>query len=100
MSRQWISTLYLSEAEYAVFVQLPAYELKKKRYLYGLNPEVPIGIDEIESAHDTLWIAEVEFMKGQGENFTFPFSYSKEISGEIAYSGFELAKQLSTNSDK
>ena len=97
LGRQWISTIYLSEAEYTLFTQLPAYELRKKRYAYHPSQGPPIGFDEIIIERNTLWIAEVEFPEGEEKNYAFPFSYVREISNEEVYSGFELARQNSAS---
>ncbi|MEM9720878.1 MAG: hypothetical protein AAGA10_16565 [Bacteroidota bacterium] len=100
MGRQWISTLYLSEQEYLLFATLPGFELKKKRYRYESANDVQIGIDEIQIHQAHLWIAEIEFSDGQKTLDKLPFTWSREITQEPSFSGFELAKQYAERLSK
>lgn len=90
---QWVSTIYLSLAEYETFLNLPGKTIKKRRYYY--QPEVGeiIGIDEILLGKDqkTIWIAEVEFKEMLEPTYSLPIVYDKEITNDKDYLGSVLA---------
>lgn len=92
----WISTIYLSQPEFAIFQKLPGVAYQKRRYYLDDESGNTIGVDEINLSQGTIWIAEVEFDNAEEMNgYQFPLEYDREISGEAAFSGYELAKGMS-----
>ena len=94
LSMQWVSTIYLSQGEYDIFLQLAGKRIKKRRYYYQAEGGEMIGIDEIQLGADqkTIWIAEVEFEEIQPSTYTLPLAYDKEITNDQDYIGSILAK--------
>jgi len=94
LSIQWVSTIYLSQGEYEIFLKLPGKIIEKRRYYY--QPEVGeiIGIDEIQLGKDqrTIWIAEVEFNERQEPTYSLPLAYDREVTNDKDYIGSVLAK--------
>lgn len=93
----WISTIYLSQAEFAIFWALPGAAYQKRRYYVDDQSGITIGVDEIKMRQGMIWMAEVEFDNGEDMNrYQFPMDCEKEVTGDASYSGYEMAKQLST----
>ena len=93
--KQWVTTIYLSQSEYDVFMTLPGDLIKKKRFYAELPAGEMIGIDEIKMGKRVIWIAEVEFEdEEQMTTFTFPYEYEKEVTELKEYAGNELAKKI------
>ena len=91
---QWVSTIYLSKAEYETFVILPGDIIEKKRFYYQVDSGEIIGIDEVLINGEYTWIAEVEFESLERMNqYRFPLEYLKEVTNDILYAGNELAKR-------
>jgi len=95
-TQRWISTIYLNENEYELFAQLPAFFLKKNRHYYDKGDTETIGIDHIVLGEKEIWLAEVEFSSETDlRAYTFPFPFIREISEEVEFSGFEMARVFS-----
>ncbi|MDW3652655.1 MAG: hypothetical protein R8P61_36595 [Bacteroidia bacterium] len=96
-SQQWVSTIYLSQREYDLFAQLPAFFLKKRRYYLKDIDSQHIGIDHIVLAEKELWLAEVEFSSEEKlRAYKLPLAFLREVSEETGYNGFELARIFSS----
>lgn len=89
---QWISTIYLSKAEYDLFSSLPGATIEKKRYALTPDLTLPIGIDELEMNGQLIWIAEVEFETIESmQSYSLPFDFDLEITNEGLFTGNVLA---------
>jgi CYTH domain-containing protein len=90
-----INTLYLSKIEFDKLNVLTGVEIEKERFIIERNQSV-IGIDKVILADGVLIIAEVEFdSEAEMNRFSMPLDTIREVTGEIGYSGFELAKEYS-----
>lgn len=90
-----INTLYLSKLEFDKLYMLEGIEISKKRHIIEVD-DVRIGIDLIKLTDKNLYIAEVEFESELKMNsFTMPLSHIREITGELNYNGYEIAKEYS-----
>lgn len=92
---QWVSTIYISQEEYEILMQLPGKLIRKKRYYYAPPSGEVLGIDEIEltKGKQKIWIAEVEFQSLKELPYSLPLLHDREITGEERYLGNELANQ-------
>ena len=82
-----ITTMYLSAAEYAAFVDLPADTLAKVR---GSFP--PLGVDTFEGALRGLVLAEAEFKNADDEaTFALPAGVVAEVTADRRFTGGALA---------
>ncbi len=91
---QWVSTIYISQEEYDIFLKLPGEIIEKRRYYYQAETPEIIGIDEIclNQGQSTIWIAEVELEERQESAYTLPLAYDREITNDKDYIGSVLAK--------
>ena len=88
----WNSTIYISKAEYELFLPTPGIFLQKRRTFVAGDEGEKISIDRIEIAGDTFWIAEVEFDSEEAMNaYAFGLPYSQEITNVPGFSGAEFA---------
>jgi CYTH domain-containing protein len=84
----FITTIYLTEAEFRVFAQLPANRLCKTRYSIP-----PFGIDKFEGALEGLLTAEVEFDSADAADaLALPSWGLKEISTDNRFTGGILVR--------
>lgn len=85
-----LTTMYLGEAEYRIFVQLPAAVIRKTRYSFP-----PLGVDAFEGDLKGLFIAEMEFDTEEAmQAFTPPTWLGHEISDDPRFNGGRLARLL------
>ena len=86
-----ITTMYLSEGEYATLRRLPGMLLTKTRYSFP-----PMGLDVFEGALEGLMIAEIEFETDEAAAAFEPvWLCGKEVSHEAVYRGENLARLAS-----
>ena len=87
--RERSTTLYLSEAEHAVFARLPAAELRKSRLSIG-----PYGVDVFHGDLDGLYLAEAEFGAAQdAAAFSCrPRFCRAEVTTDRRFTGGELVR--------
>lgn len=84
----WITNIYLDEAEYSVFAQLPAATLTKTRYSVP-----PFGIDVFAGALEGLVLAEVEFDTPLAAGESLAPSYAlREVSTDERFTGGYLVR--------
>jgi CYTH domain-containing protein len=82
-----IVTMYLTEAEYGVFEQLPAHPLTKTRHSIP-----PFGIDVFNGELEGLILAEAEFdSAAASEALIIPSYISREVSDDERFTGGSLA---------
>ena len=92
--QHWVSTIYLSEAEYQLFLQLPGHELEKKRNYYQFDTGPIIGVDELHLDGKKIYLAEVEFEDAEVmAAYKIPIVGATEVTQDCRYTGYELAKQ-------
>ena len=83
-----IVTMYLTEAEHAVLVQLAAHELSKTRHSVP-----PFGIDVFEGALNGLILAEAEFdSSAAADALMLPAFISREVSNDDRFTGGHLVR--------
>lgn len=88
--RRLITTLYLSEAEYALFEGLPGRVLRKTRHYYAAG-EVTLSVDRFEGALAGLFLAEAEFADDAAmAAFPDPPFAGREVTADRRYTGGEL----------
>lgn len=81
-----IVTMYLSEAEFHVFEQLPAHTLSKSRHSVP-----PFGIDVFDGALKGLILAEAEFDSSPAADaLVIPSFISSEVSDDERFTGGHL----------
>ncbi|MEM7657699.1 MAG: hypothetical protein AAF399_16325 [Bacteroidota bacterium] len=90
--QEWISTIYLSEAEYTLLSQLPADRLEKIRHPFQPETGPTIGIDHLSLGGKEMWLAEVELTEQTYASYLFPLPHLREVSQDPAYSGREMAR--------
>ncbi len=84
----FLTTMYLTEAEYAVLANLPAHTLSKTRYSVP-----PFGIDVFEGALEGLVLAEAEFdSAAAADALAIPPFLSREVSDDDRFTGGRLAR--------
>ncbi len=92
----WISTIYLSQKEFKVLWKLAGNTYQKRRYYYPDKSGMIIGIDEIQLKDKLIWIAEAEFNSSADmDDFQCPIAFSREVTNDPEFSGYELAKRSS-----
>jgi CYTH domain-containing protein len=90
----FITTIYLNENEYELFNKHPAIIVEKTRFLKEANG-FKIGIDSYTKGNDKLLLAEVEFDSDEDmSQFIMPLEYTKEVTDNPAFNGYELAKRF------
>jgi CYTH domain-containing protein len=83
-----IVTMYLTEAEYGVFEQLPAHPLTKTRHSIP-----PFGIDVFNGELEGLILAEAEFdSAAAAEALIIPSYISREVSDDERFTGGYLVR--------
>jgi CYTH domain-containing protein len=84
----WITTIYLTEPEYALLSQLPAKKLKKTRLSVP-----PFGIDIFEGALEGLVMAEAELDSAHdAAALTIPSWAVHEVTADPRSTGGELVR--------
>ncbi|MEO0468344.1 MAG: hypothetical protein AAF206_01890 [Bacteroidota bacterium] len=90
---QWISTIYLSEAEYNLFSILPGDQLRKKRFSLKRDEGMDMGVDEIVIGTEKMWILEIEYDDANMDNLPPPFPGAISLHDKVEYAGHLLAKR-------
>lgn len=90
--RRLITTLYLSEVEYALFADLPGRVLEKKRRYYAADGAT-LSVDGFEGALAGLFLAEAEFGDDAAmAAFPDPVFAVREVTADPRYTGGELVR--------
>ena len=88
--RRLITTLYLTEAEYALFADLPGRVLEKTRRYYAAEGAT-LSVDRFEGALAGLFLAEAEFGDDAAmAAFPDPVFAMREVTADPRYTGGEL----------
>lgn len=83
-----LTTIYLSEAEHAVFAHLPAAPLRKSRLSVG-----PYGVDVFHGALAGLVLAEAEFGSVEDAEAHAPATFCRaEVTTDPRFTGGRLAR--------
>jgi CYTH domain-containing protein len=83
-----LTTIYLSEAEHAVFARLPAVELRKSRLSIA-----PYGVDVFHGELEGLYLAEAEFTAMEDAAALVPAAFCRaEVTADRRFTGGELAR--------
>lgn len=83
----WITTLYLSEAEFTLLERIPAHVLRKTR-----SSVPPFGIDIFEGVLEGLVMVEAEFETAvEAEALELPTYAYREVSDDVRFTGGRLA---------
>lgn len=92
----WITTVYLSQPEYTLLMEIPGTVLMKRRYTIPSGSGQKIALDEIRLHKEIIWIAEVEFdNQPEMQTYRLPLDYAMEVTNEVNFSGSEIAKRWS-----
>jgi CYTH domain-containing protein len=84
----FITTMYLSKAEFAVLAQLPGKALRKTRYSVP-----PFGIDVFGDPLSGLLLAEAEFDEADAaDSLALPPFLFREVSADDRFTGGRLAR--------
>lgn len=90
--RRLITTLYLSEAEYALFAGLPGRGLEKTRHYYVADGAT-LSVDRFEGALAGLFLVEAEFADDAAmAAFPHPAFAVREVTDDPRYTGGELVR--------
>ena len=90
--RRLITTLYLTEAEYALFEDLPGRVLRKTRHYYAAG-DVTLSVARFEGARAGLFLAEAEFADDAAmASFQHPAFALREVTDDPRYTGGELVR--------
>lgn len=88
--RRLITTLYLTEAEHALFADLPGRRLVKTRFYLAAEGAV-LSVDRFEDALSGLFLAEAEFEDDAAMSaFPAPRFAGREVTADRRYTGGEL----------
>ena len=89
-NKRLITTLYLTEAEYALFAGLPGRVLEKTRHYYAAEG-VTLSVDRFEGALAGLFLAEAEFAEDAAmAAFPHPDFALREVTHDPRYNGGAL----------
>jgi CYTH domain-containing protein len=94
-ARMTITNIYLSEAEYALLSELPALELRKRRYRVAERGRT-YGVDVFEGSLAGLVLAETGFDPEAEEELELPDWIERDVSQEERFTGGSLARQASS----
>ena len=84
----FITTMYLTQAEYALLANLPAQALSKTRYSVP-----PFGIDVFEGALEGLVLVEAEFESAaDADALAMPPFVVREVSDDDRFTGGRLVR--------
>ena len=87
--RRVITTIYLSDAEYALLAGLSGSKLSKTRHYLDTSPEVCVDVFE-----NGLHIAEVEFADSDAaRSYPAPPWMGREVTDDPDLSGYALARK-------
>lgn len=90
--RRLITTLYLTEAEFGLFADLPGRVLEKTRHYYGCEGAT-LSVDRFEGPLTGLFLAEAEFDDdGAMAAFADPAFVVREVTVDPRYTGGELVR--------
>lgn len=88
--RRLITTLYLTEAEYALFTSLPGRVLRKTRHYYAADAAT-LSVDRFEGPLAGLFLAEAEFADDAAMAAFPPPAFAVcEVTNDPRYTGGEL----------
>lgn len=88
--RRLITTLYLTEVEYALFEGLPGRVMRKTRHHYAAEG-VALSVDRFEAPLAGLFLAEAEFADDDAmAAYADPAFALREVTGDPRYAGGEL----------
>lgn len=88
--KRLITTLYLTEAEYALFEGLPGRILRKTRHYYAADG-VTLSVDRFEGPLAGLFLAEAEFGDDAAmATFPDPTFALREVTDDPRYTGGQL----------
>lgn len=95
-SRMTITTIYLTGPEYETLAQLPALELRKRRYRVEESGRL-WSVDVFAGALEGLILAETDFeTEAELEELELPDWIERDVSDDERYTGGELARQASS----
>jgi CYTH domain-containing protein len=84
----WITSMYLTQDEFAVLAQLSAKKLCKTRFSVP-----PFGIDVFEGVLEGLLLAEAEFdSAAAADDLTLPSFILREVSTDNRFTGGQLVR--------
>jgi CYTH domain-containing protein len=84
----FITSMYLTEAEFRVLAPLPGNKLSKVRFSVP-----PFGIDVFEDTLEGLFLAEAEFdSAAAADALTLPSFISREVSADDRFTGGRLVR--------
>ncbi|CAN7237282.1 hypothetical protein [Brevundimonas sp. LjRoot202] len=90
--RRLITTLYLTQAEFALFAGLPGRVLEKTRHYYAADGAT-LSVDRFEGALGGLFLAEAEFADDDAmAAFPHPDFAVREVTDDPRYTGGELVR--------
>ena len=90
--KRLITTLYLTEAEYALFEGLPGRVLRKTRHYYAAEGAT-LSVDRFEGPLAGLFLAEAEFADDAAmAAFPHPHFAIREVTDDPRYTGGELVR--------
>lgn len=96
--RRLITSIYLSEAEFALFATLPGDVLQKTRH--WLEGGEGLTVDRFEGALAGLFLAEAEFPSDEAmAAFPSPDFAVREVTRDLRYAGGSLARHGSPVDD-
>ncbi len=88
-----LTSIYLSDREFELLSSLPGKVLTKTRHYVGKIDGVEVSVDEFSGDLVGLIMAEAEFDDMQTmSSYSMPDFASVEVTGDIRYTGGELAK--------
>lgn len=91
-AKRLITTLYLTEAEYALFAGLPGRGLRKTRHYYA-SRGATLSVDRFEGPLAGLFLAEAEFADDAAmADFPHPPFAVREVTDDPRYTGGELVR--------
>jgi len=90
--KRLITTLYLTETEFALFAGLPGRVLEKTRHYYACEGGT-LSVDRFEGALAGLFLAEAEFEDDAAMAvFADPVFVAREVTADPRYTGGELVR--------
>ena len=88
--KTWMTNIYLEENEYALFHDLPAVELTKRRYSYP-HLYKKFSVDIFEGKLEGLILCEMEISDNGNLPLKLPGFVEKEVTNDEDYLGINLA---------
>lgn len=92
--RRLVSTLYLSEAEFALFADFPGMRLRKRRHHLPAPAGIALCVDHFEGRLAGLRLAEAEFDSDEAMAAFVPPAWARrEVTEDRRYGGAILARE-------